>query len=440
MMPSTTGSWREQLSLSTRAPAWAGYVAILGFGLTFGTWAAFAPISGAAVASGTIAAAGRNIQMQHLEGGMIRDIRVRDGDIVHKGDILVTLNDTAAKTQLNRLIKQWLTLTMQARRLEAERDGRGAFVATILRRLGPLDFNASEIIREERKMFTARLARFRSEQLILAQRLTQLGETKAGLVEQKIAIDKQSQVVKDELARKQGLLERGLINRSDYTELLRIDADLLGQAAAITSQQAATGSQIAEAREQIERLRSQRVEEAVTKLNEARNTLRDVEEQIAAAIGVLDRTVVHAPTDGIVVTSLYNTVGNVIAPGEKVMEILPTSKRPLVEARLKPTDIDVVRVGQPARLRFSALNARYTPEIEAVVQQVSADRLIDQATQQPYYRALLTITADLPASIPEEQLHPGMPVETFISTEDRTFFSYLMRPLLDSMRHAFVED
>lgn len=122
------------------------------------------------------------------------------------------------------------------------------------------------------------------------------------------------------------------------------------------------------------------------------------------------------------------------------MEILPTTKRPLVEARLKPTDIDVVHVGQSARLRFSALNTRYTPEIEAIVQQVSADRLIAQATQQPYYRALLTITDELPASIPEEQLHPGMPVETFISTEDRTFFSYLMRPLLDSMRHAFVED
>lgn len=439
-MSQISRSWQQQLLLSTRRPAQVGYVAILGFGLTFGVWATFAPISGAAVASGTVAAAGRNIQMQHLEGGVIRDINVHDGDVVHRGDILMTLDDTAAKSQLNRLVKQWLTLTIQARRLEGERDGRDAFGIIIPRQPASTQFDAAEIIVEEQKVFAARLARFRSEQLILEQRLAQLGETKEGLTEQKAAIDKQSAVIKDELARKQGLLERGLINRSDYTELLRIDADLLGQAAAISSEQATTGSQMAEAREQIERQRSQRVEDAVTKLNEARTSLRDLQEQIAAATGVLDRTVIHAPADGIVITSLYNTIGNVVSPGEKVMEILPTTKSPLVEARLKPTDVDVVHVGQQARLRFSALNARYTPEVDAVVQQVSADRLIDQATQEPYYRALLKITDDLPPSIPIAQLHPGMPVETFINTEDRTFAMYLVRPLLDSMRHAFVED
>lgn len=297
-----------------------------------------------------------------------------------------------------------------------------------------------EIVDEENKEFQARLARFRSEQLILGQRLNQLADTERGLRDQKAAIEKQATVVRDELARKQTLLEKGLINRSDYTELLRIDADLLGQAAAISSEKATTASQTAEAYEQVERLRTQRVEEAVTKMTEAKASLRDVEEQLTAAIEVLNRTIIRAPADGIVVTSAYNMVGNVIGPGEKIMEILPTVSRPLVEARLKPTDIDIVRQGQPARLRFSALNARLTPEVDAVVQQVSADRLIDQATQQPYYRALLEITDDLPVSVPAEQLHPGMPVEAFISTGDRTFFDYLLKPFIDSTRHAFVED
>ncbi|UFS80044.1 HlyD family efflux transporter periplasmic adaptor subunit (plasmid) [Rhizobium sp. T1470] len=140
------------------------------------------------------------------------------------------------------------------------------------------------------------------------------------------------------------------------------------------------------------------------------------------------------------VSSIYNFVGNVISPGEKVMEILPTTSRPLVEARLQPNDIDAVHKGQEARLRLTALNARLTPEVDAVVEQVSADRLIDETTHQPYYRALLRIADPLSAAITANDLHPGMPVEAFITTGDRTFFEYLSKPVLDSMQRAFVEE
>ncbi|WHO82593.1 HlyD family type I secretion periplasmic adaptor subunit [Rhizobium leguminosarum] len=433
-------NWKSKLQHSTRTPAFIGYGAVLLMGSTFGLWGALAPISGAAVAAGTIAAAGRNIQMQHLEGGIVRSISIREGDTVHLGDTIMVLDDTAARTQLNRLAKQWLSLCIRIERLGAERDGAAQLAGTDCGRRLPIYVDSTEIISEEEKEFKARLARFRSEQTILEERLEQLGETLSGLSEQKAAVQKQAEVVKDELQRKQSLVERGLINRSDYTELLRIDADLLGQAAAIASEQATTGSQIAEAKEQVERLRTQRTEEAVTKLNEAKNSLRDVEEQLAAALAVLERTVIKAPSNGIVVSSAYNTVGNVIGPGEKIMDILPTADRPLVEARLQPKDIDVVHPGQYARLRLTALDARLTPEIGAEVQQVSADRLIDQATQEPYYRALLKITDNLPSGVAKDDLHAGMPVEVFISTGDRTFFDYLIKPLLDSTKHAFVED
>lgn len=433
-------SWQSKLRHSVRTPALIGYGAVLLMGGTFGLWGASVPISGAAVAAGTIAAAGRNIQMQHLEGGIVRSISIREGDAVHRGDTIMVLDDTAARTQLNRLAKQWLSLCIRIERLGAERDGATELVETHCGKRLLIDVDPSEIVLEEEKEFNARLARFRSEQTILEQRLEQLDETLSGLSEQKAAVQKQAEVIKDELQRKQSLVERGLINRSDYTELLRIDADLLGQAAAIASEQATTGSQIAEAKEQVERLRTQRTEEAVTKLNESKNSLRDVEEQLAAAFAVLERTVIKAPSDGIVITSAYNIVGNVIGPGEKIMEILPTADRPLVEARLQPKDIDVVHSGQRARLRFTALDARLTPEVGAVVQQVSADRLVDQATQQPYYRALLEITENLPTHVAPDDLHPGMPVEVFISTGDRTFFDYLIKPLLDSTNHAFVEN
>ena len=435
-----TMGWEDKLRRSTNKPALVGYVATLAMVATFGLWGATAPIGGAAVAAGTIAAAGRNIQMQHLEGGIVRQITVREGDAVHKDDVVLVLDDTSARTQVNRLSKQWFSLVVRVSRLGAERDGADRFVGSSTGNIPIATSDGAAIVEEEQKEFSARLARFRSELIILGQRLDQLSETKAGLVAQGAAVERQQAVVRDELNRKQTLLEKGLINRSDYTELLRIDADLGGQAASIMSGQASTGSQIAEAKEQIERLRSERVEDAVTKLNEARTNLRDVEEQLASAVAVLDRTIIRAPADGIVVSSIYNFIGNVIGPGERVMEILPTTSRPLVEARLQPNDIDAVRRGQPARLRLTALNARLTPEVDAVVEEISADKLIDEATKQPYYRALLKISDPLPSAIAARDLHPGMPVQAFITTEDRTFFEYLLKPVWDSMQLAFIEE
>nr|WP_292132156.1 HlyD family efflux transporter periplasmic adaptor subunit [Mesorhizobium sp.] len=160
---------------------------------------------------------------------------------------------------------------------------------------------------------------------------------------------------------------------------------------------------------------------------------------MAAAQAILSRTTVRSPTDGIVVSAVYNSPGAVVAPGEKVIEILPTSSNLIVEAKLSPHDIDSVHAGQSARLKLTALNTRLTPDVDATVINVSADRLMDENTHEPYYRAKLRITENLPAPVTAEQLYPGMPVEAFISTGDRTFFEYLLRPVLDSFHRAFVE-
>ena len=178
----------------------------------------------------------------------------------------------------------------------------------------------------------------------------------------------------------------------------------------------------------------------MTRLNEVRTSLADIEDQLIAARRVLERTVITAPVDGIVVASVYNSTGSVVAPGGEMMEILPTTRRVIVEARLNPQDIDIVKIGQSARLRLSALNMRLTPEVEGKIIHLSADRLVDEITQEPYYRARIGITDDLPASVVAEQLYPGMPVETFIETGERTFFEYLARPILDSLNRAFAAD
>ncbi|MGX5800449.1 HlyD family type I secretion periplasmic adaptor subunit [Bradyrhizobium sp. Arg314] len=436
---SATG-WEHSVRSSTRWVALGGYGAIALLVGCFGYWAATAPISGAAIAHGTIAAAGRNIRIQHLEGGIIKEIRIAEGDRVRAGQELIVLDSTTARTRVNRLKKQFVSLSATAQRLAAERDGLETLHFDAIVETGAGDAELAHLIDEQKKEFEARLARFRSEQDILHQRGATLTESLAGLTAQMQAIDNQLLIVADELKRKKTLVEQGLTNHFEYTQIQRNQADLTGQAGAIASELASTRSQIVEANEQIERGKSQRVEQAVSQLSETRTSLADVEEQSLAAEAILSRTVVRAPADGVVVSNVYNSPGSVISPGEKLMEILPTSSQVIVEAQLSPRDIDVVHVGQSARLRLSALNARLTPEIAATVAEVSADKLVDETTHQPYYRAKLRIAENLPANVTAEQLYPGMPVETFISTGNRTFAEYLMRPILDSFQRAFVEE
>ncbi|AZO53362.1 MULTISPECIES: HlyD family type I secretion periplasmic adaptor subunit [unclassified Mesorhizobium] len=422
-----------------RRVALTGYAAMALLAGGFGYWAVSAPLSGAVITQGTISATGGNIQIQHREGGIVQALLVHEGDRVQLAQDLVVLDPTAAQAELNRLTRQSIALRASAARLEAERDGLDRLAPIAKAAPAPFQPDFETLIREQQKEFDARLARFRSEQSILAQRVAMHRQSVVGLQAQKQAIQQQAEVVKKELGIKTGLLDRGLTNRTEYSQLLRSEADLVGQAGMLEANLATANTQIVEAQEQTERLTTQRVEEALTKLDDVRSNLADVEEQIRAAEAVLQRTTIKAPAAGIVVSSTYNSKGSVIAPGEKIMEILPTASGLVVDAKLRPKDIDQVRVGQPAKLRLSALNARLTPEVSATVTQISADRLIDPATREPYFRAKLTIAAELPPGVRRDQLYPGTPVEAFISTGDRTFLEYLARPMLDSFARAFAE-
>ncbi|WP_245263517.1 HlyD family type I secretion periplasmic adaptor subunit [Mesorhizobium sp. LNJC374B00] len=358
---------------------------------------------------------------------------------MQQGEPLVLLDRRAAETDLNRLTRQTIALRASAARLEAERDGSDRLAPIAEAAPAPFQRDFDNLVHEQQKEFEARLARFRSEQSILAQRVAMHRESALGLEAQKLAIQQQAEIVKKELGIKTGLLDKGLTNRSEYSQLLRSEADLVGQAGALEADIAATKTQIVEAQAQVERATTQRVEDALTKLDEVRTSLADIGEQITAAEAVLGRTTIKAPAAGIVVSSIYNSKGSVIAPGQKIMEILPTASGLIVDAKLRPKDVDLVRVGQPAKLRLSALNARLTPEVPATVTQISADRLIDETTHEAYFRARLKITDTLPQGVKAEQLYPGTPVEAFISTGDRTFLEYLARPMLDSFARAFRE-
>lgn len=431
--------WESDRRSDIGRVAIAGYAALAILIGCFGYWAVSAPLSGAVVTQGTISATGGNILIQHPEGGIIQELRVWEGDKVKRGEDLIILDRTAAQAELNRLKKRSIRLRASAARLAAERDGTTGLGPVTMGAGLPFEKDFEALVREQQREFRARLDRFRSEQSILRQRVAMHRETVAGLQAQKLAIRQQVEVVKEELRIKANLLDKGLANRSEYSQLLRSEADLVGRSGEMEAQIAVANSQAMEAREQIERLTTRRVEEAMTELNAVNTSLADIEEQIVAATAVLKRTTITAPAAGIVVLSTYNSRGSVIAPGEKIMEILPTGSGLVIDARLRPQDIDMVRAGQPAKLRLSALNTRLSPEVLGTVTQVSADRLIDEATQEPYFRARLKITDDLPPAIKPEQLYPGMPTEVFINTGDRTFVEYIVRPLVDSFARAFAE-
>lgn len=432
--------WARGVNTGTRS------VSILGLAMTtlfvggFGAWASLAPLSGAAVAPGVVTAAGQNQKVQHLEGGIVQEILVREGDRVENGQPLFRFDPTAALADRNRLKKQLIGLEARAQRLEAERDGRENLSFS-----ADLDKSAKEegvasVLDEQLKEFEARRDRHRQEQVIMRQRVVALVKQIEGMTSQQQAIERQLEVVREEAERKRMLLDQGLTNRSEYTTLLRSEADLVGQLGQTISGVLVARTQKTEAREQLTRLDTQRVETALSQLNEIRGEATDVEEQLGTAQAVLQRIVVRAPTDGIVVETEVNATGGVVRAGDTLLELLPTGNDLLVEARVSPQDVDVITIGQMARLHFSALNARTTPTVDAAVTYLSADRLVDPANGQPYYTARLRITDQLPPGIEREQIYPGMPVEAYIATGDRTFVEYLVKPITDSFSRAFRED
>ena len=368
----------------------------------------------------------------------IRD-RFKEGDRVKRGDPLFVIDSTATTAQMNRLIGQFVAQASMIARLEAERDGltEVTMPSDLDRYSGAADVEA--VFSQQSKEFEARLARFYAEQKILGQRVQSLKESIVGLRAQKQATDEQLAIVNDESQRKKELLDKGLTNRSEYSELLRASASLVGQAGQIEAQIASSATQLAEASQQIERLTTTRIEQSMGELNTARAAVADLDEQIRASRSIVDRSVVRSPADGVVVRSLYKFQEGVVRPGEVVMELLPTTSELIVEAQVRPQDIDTIRLGQPANMMFSALNTRLTPQVPGEVFYISADRILDPKSGQPYYSVRLKIVGDLPPEIKIDQIYPGMPVESFISTGDRTFVDYLARPILDSFNKAFRE-
>lgn len=436
---STHSHWARQVRTSVVSPVVVGLVVLIAFVGGFGIWAAVAPIAGAAIAPGHIAASGQNLRVQHFEGGIIEEILVQPGELVQKGQPLLTLDAKNSQSLVNRINQEIVAMQARLERLKSEIDDTDLEFGAELRKQAAAAGMESHL-NEQLREFQKRRERYNTDASILDQQIAALEERIVGLESQITSSEAQIELLDEEIAIKKELVERQLTTRSDLLGLQRIRQELRGRLGGFRSSIAEAKSSIIGGRQSKARLQAERSEAAATSLNEIRRRLVDFMEQRESALDVLNRVVVRAPSDGVIVEIAKNTPGSVVKAGEDLFVLLPAGSELIVQARLLPQDIDLVQVGQPATLRFSALNQRTTPEIQGKVIYVSADRLVDPATNEPFYTARLQIADELPDGVTQAQIFPGMPVETYINTGTRTFFEYLGKPLIDSFSRAFREE
>lgn len=432
--------WRERVPTSIKKPLLIGLLVIGVFVAGFGLWAVRAPIAGAAIAPGVVIASGQNQSIDHLEGGIISEIATRNGASVKQGDPLVYLDPTQAASSRNRVEKSLVALSANLARMTAEMTGADSikFSDELIKRaernqqIEPLELQKAE--------FESRLIQHKSELGVLDEQVSAIEQEMAGIELQIEAENTKLVVLKDEIKAKKSLLARGLTPKNQYNALLREEADTIGALGSLKARIGQRKKSISEVRVRQETIRATRRSEASSQINELRTQIDDLDEQLTSRADILQRMVIRAPVDGVIVKIEKNTIGSIIRPGETVLELLPTSNDLIISARVSPIDIDIVTIGQEASIRFSALNTRTTPEVPATVQYISADRLVDQATQEVYYDARLKLIDNLPEDFNPDKIYAGMPVDAFIKTGDRTFVEYLAKPITDSFRGAFTEE
>ncbi|MEL7272157.1 MAG: HlyD family type I secretion periplasmic adaptor subunit [Pseudomonadota bacterium] len=432
--------WTKKVDTGLRKPALLGAAILAGFVILFSLWAAAAPMAGASLAPGIITASGQNLRVQHFEGGMIEEILVQEGERVAKDQPLIRLDATAARANRARYAKGMVGLKARAERLQAERDGQAVVKFSPALEEEARMAGVTEHLAEQEREFAKRLDRHKSDERIIDKQIAALEEQVAGLQAQSKAARDQAVVLDDELRAKRKLLKRQLTPKSQYLALKRQRAELEGRMGGALASLGEAASSIARLEEQKQRLSAQRSETAVSQLNDVRTRMAETEELLRNAQNVLDRVIVRAPADGVVVQLNKNTPGSVVGRGEDLAIILPKGGELIVEARLSPQDVDGVRIGQQAQLRFSSLNTRTTPEVPGTVRYISADRQIDPVTREPFYATRLAIADVLPHGLRREQIFPGMPVETYFETGRRTMLQYLLKPLSDSMSRSFREE
>ena len=438
--------WYGSVPRSARTQTLFGY-SLLGLAVVgFGFWAQTATLAGAVVASGVFVTTGQNKIVQHLEGGVIREILVREGDTVERDQLLIELDETGPRAELRRLTLRHARLTAIEARLTAEIKSQDEVAFPEELTANKDDQDIVTILDSQQLTFFAKQKSMQSEIAALQEGINAFEQRVAGSKVQLAGIGRQIGFIEQDLVTKKQLLQSGLVRQPEVLALERARANLEGEIGRLTGEMGNAQEQMSRTREQIAMVRNTAVKTAVEQLHETRAELNDLRERMHASRRILDRVRITAPVRGVVVKLRYHTAGGVVEAGKNIMEIVPVQDDLIIEVRVRPQDIEGVKRGQRSSVRLIALNSRVTPTLAGTVVYVSADALPNEKAGQPgqqgtgdVYVARIGLNAGEIASLPNFVPTPGMPVEVYIMTAERTFLDYLLRPLKDTMSRAFRE-
>ncbi|WP_428547646.1 HlyD family type I secretion periplasmic adaptor subunit [Profundibacter sp.] len=426
---------------SPRNPLIIGFLAILLLVGGFGTWSVMANISGAVVASGQIEVDQNRQVVQHPDGGVIAKINVQEGDLVDEGDILIRLDPTNLTSELVVVEGQLFELMARRGRLEAERDG--AEVITF----DPELIKAAEGSKDARTLMEGQQRLFKARQDSMAQEIAQMQKQRNqisdqinGITAQQTALETQLELINEELKNQQTLLDRGLAQASRVLSLQREDARLRGTMGELAATKAQAESRITEIDIEVLKYGTKRREEAITRLRDLQFRELELTEKRSALKERLSRLDIRAPLAGVVYGMQFFAPRSVIRPADPVLYLVPQDRPLVIAAKIQTINIDQIFVGQEVILRFPAFDSRTTPELRGRVVKVSADAFTDERTGISYYRSEIVLLEGETEKLPQgATLIPGMPVQAFIRTNDRTPMAYLIKPFADYFAKAFRE-
>ena len=417
-------------------------IVIVGF-VTFGIggWATTSELTGAVIGQGVLVVDSSVKKVQHPTGGVVGELRVREGDKVLAGDILLRLDETQTLANATIVSKSFDELVARQARLEAERDNADqiTFPKLLVERTRDPASEAARAIAAEQSLFDLRRQARGGQKAQLKERSAQLQEEIKGYLGQAEAKQREVDFIHKELEGVRTLFEKKLVPMNRLTALERDTARLEGERSQLSGMTAQAKGKIAEIELQIIQIDQDLRTEVGKDLIETRSKISELAERKTAAVDQLYRIDIRAPQSGRVHQLTVHTVGGVISPGEQIMLIVPDADALAVEVKIAPRDIDQVYVGQAASMRFAAFDQKTTPEIEGDVSLVSADLMQDQRTGASYYTARVLLRPEELARLGNAKLLPGMPVDVFIKTPGRTALSYLIKPLRDQAERAFKE-
>ena len=418
---------------------------VLGFAIIalcvggFASWASLAPLRGAAVASGSVIVDTKRKSIQHLEGGIVREILVRDGDKVKADQVLMRLDTTQASAVQQQVTSRYNAAVALVARLTAEEGGDTDISFPQSLRAHRDDPEVAKLMGGQLAIFKAKLDELNSQTQILEQRRAQAAEEIRGVDAQVKAQREQLRLIGEEITTKSTLYDKGLVTKPQILQLQRQQAEIDGAMNQNLATIARAKQNIQETQMRISELRTNRINDASREHGEALKDLFEFAEKMRAAQDVVARTVVRAPLDGTVMGLAVHTVGGVVAPGSTLMEIVPSADQLTVEAKVAVRDIESVHAGLPAQVRLVAYNQRQTPTVDGRVSWISADRVDDEKAGLAYYTARIEVDHGQLAALDNVRLYPGMPVEVMILGNARTVLDYLLAPINQTFARAMRE-